>query len=245
MQRYSIDDMWSSDDKFGFAIDTLELSKKGVQSVASRSVPPSYGLGVLYQFITGEELVSAHQAVNDVEATCRILQHKPFWDVRQSCLFSVKNNNESRTTTAAVDMGFQVFDSDSSDGEEEDDVIINEPDDNEEESSSSDDEPIGDQWQKDKEYNPQEPTPMQLFHQEFTRRSKRIRTGLQCATGSVNSPLKAWKQIFTNSILDKIVTYTNDYGERMAKNWSSISRKDLIDFISVLFVASVASKTKR
>ena len=59
MERHKISNIVCSqaDDRFGILIDsTLELLKKGIQSVASWSVPASYSLGNLYQHITGQNL---------------------------------------------------------------------------------------------------------------------------------------------------------------------------------------------
>ena len=61
--------------------------------------------------------------------------------------------------------------------------------------------------------------------------------GLQCSVNSVNSPAKAWRQIFTAALLDKIVAHKNDYGEVYCKEWIDIDRQDLVDFISILFIS--------
>jgi hypothetical protein len=66
--------------------------------------------------------------------------------------------------------------------------------------------------------------------------SRRQRMGLQCSNIEVSTPLRAWRQIFTNSLLDKIVKYTNEYRVVHAKRWKDISRKDLESFFSVLFI---------
>ena len=96
-------------------------------------------------------------------------------------------------------------------------------------SSNMDEEPLGDSWERDTIF----------FEQEFTRRLNQIQTGLQCSKSSVNSPGKAWEAIFTNCILDKIVTYTNEYGEAMVSRWMKVTRSNLMNFISILFLASV------
>jgi hypothetical protein len=74
-----------------------------------------------------------------------------------------------------------------------------------------------------------------LFNDEFQKRSTRnaddvTRVGVQCSTNSVNSPSKAWSQIFTVSILNRIVQYTNDYGSVKCKDWVNITRSDITDF---------------
>ena len=52
-----------------------------------------------------------------------------------------------------------------------------------------------------------------------------------------NTPAKAWRQIFTASFLNKIVTYTNEYGVFKANEWVNIDKRVLMDFISALFIA--------
>ena len=74
---------------------------------------------------------------------------------------------------------------------------------------------------------------------EASTRGHRNPLGIQGSVGSLNSPLKAWRSIFTKSIIDMIVRYTNDYGELNDKDWEEIKERDLLDFISVLFIGSV------
>ena len=243
MERNNLPNMWSEEPRFGLSIDTVELSKKGIQSVASRSVPASYGLGVLYQFITGENFDSAHRAMSDVDATSRILQYAPFWNIRKSCLFEFR-------IMPTIQAGAMQYDSDSDDSEEsgeqeeaEEDQVKSRAGDTSSDSSDEEEEALGDLWEKNTDFDPALPTPAQVFEEEFTRRSNKIRSGLQCSKSSVNSPGKAWKAIFTNSILDKIVSYTNEYGEAMAKHWmTKVTRSDLMDFISILFLSSIQKR---
>jgi hypothetical protein len=54
-----------------------------------------------------------------------------------------------------------------------------------------------------------------------------------------NSPIKAWRLVFTAGILEKIVSHTNKYGNQNPKDWSPIIKKELTDFFSVLFLMSV------
>ena len=58
----------------------------------------------------------------------------------------------------------------------------------------------------------------------------------------VNSPNKAWRQVFTNSLLNKIARYSNDYGSENAKDWKDIDCSDLINFVSILFIMSVQKR---
>jgi hypothetical protein len=58
----------------------------------------------------------------------------------------------------------------------------------------------------------------------------------------VSTPIRAWRLIFTKNLLDKIVRYTNDYGEAKSKEWSDITRKGLEHFIAILFVTSIQKR---
>ena len=240
MERHNIPNICSLDDRFGILIDTLELSKKGIRSVASRSVPASYSLGNLYQHITGQNLDNSHRAMSDVEATCSIMQYAPFWNIRKQCLFEFASSQTLQANSLEYDS-----DSDSgsaSIGGEEQVVQEQIHDNQDEELSTSSDEALGDTWERDTEFQPPSPTPSEIFAEGFTRQSTKIRTGLQCSKNSVNSPAKAWKAVFTNFILDKIVAYTNEYGDAMADRWTAVTRNDLIDFISILFLAAVVKR---
>jgi hypothetical protein len=48
--------------------------------------------------------------------------------------------------------------------------------------------------------------------------------------------------VFKNTILEKIVRYTNEYGQLHAKRWRDITKKDLESFIAVLFVSAVQKR---
>ena len=58
----------------------------------------------------------------------------------------------------------------------------------------------------------------------------------------VNTPIRAWREVFKNALLDKIVRYTNDYGRVKAKRWQDVERKDLEAFICVLFVSAIQKR---
>jgi hypothetical protein len=80
-------------------------------------------------------------------------------------------------------------------------------------STSSEDEdinstvPLGDTWEKEFDFQPSDPNPTQQFEEHFiaTRRSQQQRMGLQRSNIEVSTLLRAWRKIFTNSLLDKIV----------------------------------------
>jgi hypothetical protein len=66
--------------------------------------------------------------------------------------------------------------------------------------------------------------------------------GLKVNKNSLNSPIKAWSYIFTTSLLNKIVKYTNDYGTSKCSKWNDITVSDLKDFIAVLFLAGIQKR---
>jgi hypothetical protein len=101
---------------------------------------------------------------------------------------------------------------------------------------------VGDYWVTG-DFTPKE-VPMEKFMEHFTSscRSGVVRTGIQVSSGVANSPIKAWRLIFTAGILEGIVKHTNSYGERYAKDWTPIGKKDLTDFIAVLFVMSIQKR---
>jgi hypothetical protein len=85
-------------------------------------------------------------------------------------------------------------------------------------STSSEDEditstvPLGDTWwEKEFDFQPSDPNPTQRFEEHFTAtgRSQQQCMGLQCSKIEVSTLLRSWRQIFTSSLLDKIVKYTN------------------------------------
>jgi hypothetical protein len=48
--------------------------------------------------------------------------------------------------------------------------------------------------------------------------------------------------VLKNTLLDKIVRYTNDYGKVKAKRWQDVNREDLEGFICVLFVSAIQKR---
>ena len=245
MDKYGKTGIWSQVPRFGYAIETLELARNAIRIAPCRElrggIPSSYSLGSLYQYLTGEMLSSAHRAEADVIATTRIFLHKLFWPYRGMSLFQFRKipTIESPSTIQAN----VQYDSDSAESSagslSSDSNSLNS---SIAELTINQEEPMGDVWEVDTDFEPTIPTPIQKFEESFTRRSTRIKSGLQCSPSSVNTPSKAWRQIFTNSILDKIVGYTNEYGEATAKTWTTVCRSDLIDFISILFLSSIQKR---
>jgi hypothetical protein len=124
--------------------------------------------------------------------------------------------NDDSDTSATGDDGSRS----GSSGEEDDSGL---------ESSETDDEdifatPAGDTWQQNVDYIPSE-IPLEKFKDHFlsSTRTRREKIGLQCSAIDVNTPIRAWREVFKNTLLDKIVWYTNEYGQAHAKRWSDIA----------------------
>jgi Transposase IS4 len=69
-----------------------------------------------------------------------------------------------------------------------------------------------------------------------------MRYYLQFSVNSVNTPAKAWRKIFTEWLLNKTVSYTNEYERHSSKEWTTVSKGDLMDFISVLFISDIQNR---
>lgn len=249
---YDMADRFFQDERFGLAIDTLRLAKYAMQQGVARSVgvPTAYNLPTLFQFVTGQLPSTSHRAYADVEATATIFRFPIFWDKRKDSVFQYFGREDQTVQAAAgrllhqsIPVQDQVDDSDTSVSSASAGSLS---------SSSSDDEtddelePLGDRWLQGEEFQPPAGgKPAELFDAAFTsnaRRSNRALTGLLCSPIDVNTPMRAWRQVFTNSILEKIVRHTNEYGRLHAKRWSDISRKDLESFIAVLFISGIQKR---
>jgi hypothetical protein len=244
--------MLFDDERFGLGIDTLQVARKSFQNNRSVGVPSAYNLPTLFQFVTGNVPSVSHRAIADVKATTSIFRFQFFWETRKECLFSF-----GRPATVVMLAGGVVpqsepnhlDDSDTSLSAESDSgVSSNHSISEDTERETPDDEdilsPMGDKWQDNVDYRPSAPLPFQKFEEHFTStgRSRRQRTGLQCSPIDVNTPIRAWREVFKNTLLDKIVRYTNDYGEIHAKRWNGITRKDLESFIAILFISAVQKR---
>ena len=209
-------------DRYGYAIDTMILAKN-IMREKNLSLPVSYKLSALFEHVLGQQMdPNAHRALVDVKATSTILRYDPFWEGPHKHVFF-----------------FRATESDTNDGDSDSEADVDS--DVEEDEITEDAElptsVLG--WEKDTDFDGY--NAMQKFNEVFEKHNTRHlcgdRTGLQCSVNSVNSPLKAWRQIFTNSILDKIVLYTNQYRDNRLKEWVPVSRQDILDFISILFLS--------
>jgi ATP-dependent DNA helicase DinG len=57
------------DGRFGYGIDTLQVARTAVKNHPDASVPTSYSLPILFQFISGAPPTLSHRAMADVKAT--------------------------------------------------------------------------------------------------------------------------------------------------------------------------------
>ena len=81
---------------------------------------------------------------------------------------------------------------------------------------------------------------------EKVKQNKVTRMGVQCLSNSTNSPMKAGKQLFSGKIRNLMVTYTNEYGSAMAKEWDKINKDDILQpvFICICFISAIEKKDK-
>jgi hypothetical protein len=100
---------------------------------------------------------------------------------------------------------------------------------------------LGNTWDQGCDFHPTELHPTEQFQEYSTSslRNRQQRIGLQCSPIDVNTPIRAWREVFKSTLLDKIVRYTNKYGQAHAKRWKDISRKDLESFFAVLFISGI------
>ena len=172
-------------------------------------------IGVLYQYITGQPPTVSHRALADVKATISVLFHQIFWENRSKFVFSFGRPEDEADAVAVMPAVQQqpslLDDSDTSVSSQDSSATTA---DNETTDDEDDVGPAGDKWEEDSQYRPSCPLPSQLFEEHFmsSGRSRRQRTGLQCSPIDVNTPIRAWREVFKNALLDKIVQYTNDYG---------------------------------
>ena len=239
LRNHNLEEDLFGDNRFGFALDSMRIAKdSGVRKRICDEVPTKYNLKDLFKFVSGNNFETGHQAYEDVKATITILRHAPFWSNRKENLFQFAL--AARTLEpAAVDYS-DKDDDDSSHGEATSMASEEQEDDEEDDTTVA----LGNRWEADAEFDPLQPTPLELFEQHFTLncRNQRKTTGLQCSPVDVATPAKAWRYLFTKSMLEKIVKYTNEYGVLHAKKWVDINRKDLESFLSILFISGIQKR---
>jgi DNA polymerase III epsilon subunit-like protein len=252
------------DGRFRFGLDTLKIAKTAIRNDRNVGTPSAYNLPTLYQFVTGKLPDTSHRAMADVNATATIFRF--FFEARQECHFFYTEGGEPFRPLSIRQVVANDSDESGSDDEsdsEKDAVVganIDLEEENEEEPTydsllpffdfthqnrgDTRNVPLGDQWEQNCDYTPSDPQPMARFeeYQTATAREKRNKTGLQVSPGLVNTPIRAWRQVFQTHLLEKIVKYTNEYGLVHSKRWIPINRKDLELFFSVLFISGIQKR---
>jgi len=240
LKRHNLLHLWENDKRYGVYIDTYSIARKLFinQATAKKNIrkPANCKLGVLYQFFTGNEIQDAHRAYADVKALYTVFRNEQMWFERTTyVVYNVLVETDRASPSLADDS-----DASESGSDDDDDDVIDSNEYNEAELAA-----VGDFWETKKGYKPDEgEIPGENFVGFYTSptRTSKYRPGVQIPHASCNSPRKAWKQIFTVTILDRIVKHTNKYGERKSKEWTDITRTDLQDFIAVLFLMSVQKR---
>jgi hypothetical protein len=84
----------------------------------------------------------------------------------------------------------------------------------------------------------------EVIHTRSVRGDGELRVGSIVMKSSANSPMMAWKLLMTNAILESIVDYSNEYGKLQVGTdfYNKITKGDLLDFISVLFISSIQKR---
>ena len=201
--RHNLERLWR-DSRYGFTIDTLHISKRIFQNKETRQ-PTNQKLGTLFQFLTGKEMETSHRAMSDVNALYSVFRSELFWTNRKESLqISILDGGPSDQAGVVIWLPSHDSDvSDSSDSEDDDNRgRKRRRDDGDANSSDEDDEEgnnqvAGDHWKK-QDFIPTE-NPSQKVLEAFTSscRSGVTRTGLQVSAAMANSPIKAWRLIFT------------------------------------------------
>ena len=215
-----------------YSIDTMLLASRSIVSAPRSDVPLNYKLQSLYTFVTGgETLMNAHRAISDAKATVHVFQYQMFWDNREECIFPIDLQVEGHQN---------ANDSDEDDDDELDDLSVTESQSDTIENNvltGESNEIVtglnGDRWERNGRFDPSS---------ENIRSFNVSRVGLKISPSNVNTPIRSWRQIFTNYLLNTIVQHTNDYGERHCKTWTPVDTDDLTDFISVLFLMSIQKR---
>jgi hypothetical protein len=217
-----------------------------IQQNWTAGVPVAYNLSALHQYVTGHPPTLSHRAMADVKARITVLFYQIFWQNRGSFSFHLEDRKsrrlllwELRQLLRKQLMGMTLIL-----------VLV---------TTLKEQTPILGTQQKTTTMSLQLVTsgrktlnivhralPSQLFEEHFTSssRSRQHQTGLQCSPIDVNTPIRAWRGVFKNVLLDKIVCYNNDYGRAKAKQWQDVKRKDWKrSFASSLFLQSKKGRT--
>jgi DNA polymerase III epsilon subunit-like protein len=237
LHRHNLDQLWQENALLGYTLDTLQIARD-VYSAANTAKPTNNKLSTLYQFYTGSQLEGNHRALMDVKALYVIFRNPIIWNRRA---VHVKFIKELPTLPS---LPTNDSDNDNEDIDDSDDDSVSSVHSNNNNNEVEHPVPSGDYWLEGN-FEPQR-DPRELFEEyvKSTNRSGKPMTGLQVNPAYANSPVKAWRMIFTNTILDRLVRHTNSYGELNAgeNKWRPVQRKDLTNFFCVLFVMGIQKR---
>ena len=242
LEKHNLLHYLEEDPRFGLAIDPLKMAQKILPNESD--FPSKFSLATVYQFITRRAPTATHRAMADVLSTVEVFHH--FFDKREPFVFRFIGQRQQLQTAVQDELQTAVQDDDSdidpSGNTSSSDDNDTEKEDEEEESDSGEGTGV-DSWEQNTQFYPKI-APERLFkaHVQSPSRGAKIRTGLVISHVSVNSPIKAWRSIFSNKILETIVSHTNEYGSIKEKKWTDITRHDLEGFISVLFLMGVQKR---
>ena len=99
--------------------------------------------------------------------------------------------------------------------------------------------PIDPEWKRSKLFYGVNVRDMFKEAHKLNTHSQHVTNSAQGACGSFDLPLKAFKNMMSQGIRQRIIQYTNEYGNLNDKNWEDVDEDDLFDFTAVLFVASL------
>ncbi|KAG7373225.1 DNA polymerase III PolC [Nitzschia inconspicua] len=240
LERHNLENLWADNERYGYTIDTLDVARRIFHNATRK--PINMKLGSLFHFATGKIMENSHRASSVVKALYVVFRSELFWEGR---LESLKDLTVDGTVVALpINNDSDVSDSDSDIDSSEGNAKTTTEQGKDDESTNDEEfnEIVGDNWER-ADFIPPE-TPMDKFTEycNFNRRSGRVRTGIQVSLSSVDSPIKAWRLIFSAEILGQIVKHTNKYGRRNARDWTPINENDLANFIAVLFVRSIQKR---
>jgi DNA polymerase III epsilon subunit-like protein len=228
------------DQRIRYGIDTLQLARNGIKVADKTKIgtPTAYNLPTLFQFVSGRLPSESHRAMADVKATATVFRFPVFFDQRTRYYFelpgrvaaapqrnpvaqAVENDSETESESESGDSGqsvssHSVTSHSSTDTDDEPLATVPEQEapqviNNLQHTTAA--VPLGDRWELDVDYLPVGSPPSQRFQEFFspTGRSQRQKTGLLCSPIDVNTPIRAWRQVFTHALRDWCVGGTETW----------------------------------
>ena len=172
--------------------------------------------------------------MEDVKATIPIFRHEPFWEARDVDVYKVV---VAAAPPEDKPIGADHVGDSSDKGSDAVKLVVSSVETAEDDDDDSTEEILGDS---------PSPIPTDQFLEHFSwtgHHWTKKNIGLKCNPMDVNTPIRAWRQIFTKAILDRIVARnTKEYVETHCKSWMDITKQDLEDFVAMLFVSGIQKR---